>query len=328
MKSFDCVDKPDCESSSLGDPIERILKRQTERSKEEKPTSELSNYGEIEKFIEKFNKMQNEIETSFESTETVNREDLPNHFNDLNSAIQDLQKLYSTSTFFLRIYDKKICQKSLHGLQVKFQELENKYLPKKKFGFKARKNKIEKTDVKNGEDKTDSASKNDAIESVKDCGFFNRTGEDLILKEEQIEKKDVLLSNLKNCKIHLLGYPSTLHIANLEGCKVHCGPVSTSVFIEHVKDSTLHLACQQLRIHNTTDSNFYIHVTSKAIIEDSKNVRFGIYKLEYEGIDKHYEASGLNRNVNNWDKVDDFNWLATDKPSPNWSVILNNNESI
>lgn len=327
MKSFDCVDKPDCESPSLGDPIERILKRQSERNKEEK-SGDLSNIDEIEKFIEKFNKKQNEIESGFELAGTLNREDLPNHFQDLNSAIQDLQKLYSTSTFFLRIYDKKICQKAIHSLQVKFQDLENKLLPKKKFGFKARKNKIEKTDVNNGADKIDAASKNEAYQVVEDCGFFNKTGEDLILKDEEIDRKDVLLSNLKNCKIQLFGYPTTLHIANLEASKVYCGPVSTSVFIEHVKDSTLHLACQQLRIHNTTDSNFYIHVTSKAIIEDSKNVRFGIYKLDYEGIDKHYDSSGLNRNVNNWDKVDDFNWLATDKPSPNWSIIVNSAESV
>lgn len=327
MKSFDCVDKPDCESPTLGDPIERILKRQSERNKEEK-SSEVSNYGEIEKFIEKFNKKQNEIEKGFELTENLNRDELLHHFGDLNSAIQDLQKLYSTSTFFLRIYDKKICQKAIHSLQVKFQELENKHLPKKKFGFKTRKNKIEKTDVNNGDDKIDSVIKKEAAQSVDDCGFFDLTDQDLILKDGEIDKKDVLLSNLKNCKIHLLGYPNTLHIANLEASYVYCGPVSTSVFIEHAKDSTLHLACQQLRIHNTTNSNFHIHVTSKAIIEDSKNVRFGIYKLDYEGIDKHYESAGLNRNLNNWDKVDDFNWLAADKPSPNWSIIVNNNESV
>lgn len=329
MKSFDCVDKADCESSSLGDPIERILKRQSERTQnQEKTSSDVSNFGEIEKFIEKFNKKQTEIENSFELTETLDRDQLTNHFSELNCAIQELQKLYSTSTFFLRIYDKKICQKALHDLQLKFQDLENKHLPKKKFGFKARKNKIEKTDVNNGDDRPDAVSKSKKAQLVKECGFSNKTDEDLVLENEEIEKKDVLLSDLKNCNIRLLGCPSTLHIANLECSKVHCGPVSTSIFIEDVKDSILHLACQQLRIHSTTNSDFYIHVTSKAIIEDSKDVRFGIYKLNYEGIDSHYEISGLNRNVNNWDKVDDFNWLATDKPSPNWSKLINNNEPV
>ena len=25
--------------------------------------------------------------------------------------------------------------------------------------------------------------------------------------------------------------------------------------------------------------------------------------------------------INNWDDVDDFNWLAADKASPNWSIL-------
>ena len=33
------------------------------------------------------------------------------------------------------------------------------------------------------------------------------------------------------------------------------------------------------------------------------------------------QEAGLDEGVNNWDKVDDFNWLALDKPSPNWTVL-------
>ena len=33
------------------------------------------------------------------------------------------------------------------------------------------------------------------------------------------------------------------------------------------------------------------------------------------------QESGLNETVNNWDKVDDFNWLAAASPSPNWSLL-------
>lgn len=324
MKSFDVqtMDKVGTESSNPGDPIERILKRQSERKKEEKNSEDVSNIDEIQRFIDNFNNKQNKIEKALELTESMEREKLSDHFSDLNNEIQELQKFYSNSTFFLRIYDKKICQKSLHSLQVKLQDTENRLLPKKKFGFKARKNKVENVDIKNGDDKVDSVLKIDKSHLSETCGFHNRTDEVLLLEEEKIEKKDVLLSDLKNCTIKLLGAPTTLHIANLDSCAVQCGPVATSVFIEHAKDSKLQLACQQLRIHNTTNTDFYIHVTSRAIIEDSTEIRFGIYGLKYDDLDKHYQISGLNKNINNWDKVDDFNWLASDKPSPNWSKLL------
>ena len=81
------------------------------------------------------------------------------------------------------------------------------------------------------------------------------------------------------------------------------------------------MACQQLRVHSTTASRFFIHVSTKAIVEDCGAVSFGPYDLSYPGMDGHYGESGLDRSVNNWDKVEDFNWLASDKASPNWGVL-------
>ena len=33
------------------------------------------------------------------------------------------------------------------------------------------------------------------------------------------------------------------------------------------------------------------------------------------------QESGLNERVNNWDQVDDFNWLVSGTHSPNWSLL-------
>lgn len=33
------------------------------------------------------------------------------------------------------------------------------------------------------------------------------------------------------------------------------------------------------------------------------------------------QVAGLSREANNWDKVDDFNWLASKDLSPNWSIL-------
>lgn len=68
-------------------------------------------------------------------------------------------------------------------------------------------------------------------------------------------------------------------------------------------------------------TDFYLHVTSRAIIEDSKNVRFAPYNWSYENLDSDFEKSGLDTTTNNWNQVDDFNWLANDAASPNWTIL-------
>ena len=60
---------------------------------------------------------------------------------------------------------------------------------------------------------------------------------------------------------------------------------------------------------------------SRAIIEDCSAARFAPYALKYSDLDAHYAQTQLDRAVNNWDNVDDFNWLASDKASPNWTLL-------
>jgi len=45
---------------------------------------------------------------------------------------------------------------------------------------------------------------------------------------------------------------------------------------------------------------------------------FAPYSLAYDNLDTDYKISGLNREINNWAAVDDFNWLVNDTQSPNW----------
>jgi len=41
----------------------------------------------------------------------------------------------------------------------------------------------------------------------------------------------------------------------------------------------------------------------------------------YARLDEDFHKAGLDLTRNNWSAVDDFNWLAADKQSPNWSVM-------
>ncbi len=120
--------------------------------------------------------------------------------------------------------------------------------------------------------------------------------------------------------------------------RVLCGPVSSSVFVDDCKDCVFVVACQQLRIHTTTHCTFYVHVTSRSIIEDCSLITFAPYSWTYPELNEQFKVrptiiicaynvnqsmqiSGLDQSVNNWRIVDDFNWLATSDPSPNWSIL-------
>jgi len=149
----------------------------------------------------------------------------------------------------------------------------------------------------------------------------DKEGEVLNVEGAEVAGRDLNISNLRNCRVEVKGGPSTLHMTNVKGCKLLFGPVATSVFIEGCEDSLIAVSCQQLRTHSARNCSIYLHTTSRAIIEDCSDLQFAPYTWSYPGLSDDYAATGLDQTINNWKEVGDFNWLATDTPSPNWSVL-------
>ena len=75
-----------------------------------------------------------------------------------------------------------------------------------------------------------------------------------------------------------------------------------------------------MRIHTSTDCEFYLYVKSHPIIEHCDRVHFAPYNAEYEERNSQFEAAKFDLEKNNWDKVEDFNWLKTQQ-SPHWDMI-------
>lgn len=239
-----------------------------------------------------------------------------------------LQKFLSDSTLFLKQYDLRKAQAALQKLQTSLTETREEALPKKKFAFRARTKGTDKAGAPAADTPPPGAvtpaepsntTRTDG--APEQCGFSNLSEQLLIKTAEEVQKRDVLLTHLTNCKVRLFGSPSTLHLKHIQGCEILCGPVSSSVFVDRCADSTLAVPCQQLRTHNTTDTRVYLHVTSRAIIEDCRGVGFAPFSWSYPTLEKDFAVSGLDQTRNNWSQVDDFNWLAAEKPSPNWTVI-------
>ncbi|XP_019962494.2 tubulin-specific chaperone C [Paralichthys olivaceus] len=269
----------------------------------------------------------------------ADRAEVIRRLEETSTKTAQLQKFVNDSLLFLTQYELRQAQAALQKLQSSISEARDKALPKKKFAFRARTNDA----VPPGADTPAESGKADggggALEksppgaatsegangggaaATDQCGFSNMDGELLTKTAEEIQKGDVLLTHLSNCKVRLFGSPSTLHLKHIDSCEILCGPVSTSVFVDHCKNSTLAFPCQQLRTHSTTDTQVYLHVTSRAIIEDCHGVSLAPFSWSYPTLDADFNVSGLDRDRNNWSQVDDFNWLAARTPSPNWAVI-------
>ncbi|KAM4693896.1 tubulin-specific chaperone C [Discoglossus pictus] len=237
---------------------------------------------------------------------------------EVSGRLQLLQKLLNDSMRFLPPYDIRQAQEGLNKLQGSLEEKRKLQQPKK-FAFKSRKK--EGAPAPAPQPAPSGVPEKAPQPEHISCGFQGLSSQVLFMEASEIRQKDLLLSQLRDCTVTLHGSPATLHLRGLHGCRVLCGPVSSSVFVDNCTDCLFAFSCQQLRTHSTKDSRFYLHVTSRAIIEDCTGLHFAPFTWIYEGIDQDYEVSGLERARNNWSLVDDFNWLASDVHSPNWSVI-------
>ena len=56
-------------------------------------------------------------------------------------------------------------------------------------------------------------------------------------------------------------------------------------------------------------------------MEDCQSVGFAPYNLFYPNLNEDFSVSKLDREVNNWSQIDDFNWLVKERPSPNWHIL-------
>ncbi|XP_033231761.1 tubulin-specific chaperone C [Belonocnema kinseyi] len=332
------MDPPVVVEGSLPDRInkrDRERKNVIEKRREERQQlaveSEQSSY-----FKETFYSSCSKVKDMLNTVSSAPISTLPSIFDKVNKEILTLKNYLHQSKMFLKVYDIRKAQENLQMLESDALELETKLLPKKKFGFKNR--RVVKKPSDNTHDVTDglkdlkisegivngSGNQNKKLSSKHGdsaCMLLGKVDERLVLDAENVNKNDVLLSDLTRCTVRIYGAPSTLHMVNLKQCTILVGPISSSVFAHDCSDCTFAFACQQLRLHSSSNCTIYLHVTSRAIIEDCTKIRVAPYNWSYEDQLSHFNLAGLDPKINNWNCVDDFNWLSSEKSSPNWSVL-------
>lgn len=299
-----------------------IEKRKAAKESKEQPSEN------VEYITSTFSKEKSDIEEQLGKRATTieagNKLKAGEFFDMLSDKCQKLQKFVADSAMFLPSRDIQVLQETVKALQQDINEKREEYLPKKKFTFKARK---KETFNKDGPLSQETKSKEFPLPATEkklldSClGFQGVADQTLTMNQSQVKNQDITLRDLQNCTVIIYGPPSALHMNKLTRCTVLCGPVSGAVFIEDCAKCNFVFPCHQLRVHSTTDSKFYLHVTSRAIVEDCSNVGFAPFNWEYENMQSDFKLAGLDPLENNWSLVNDFNWLKTDEPSPNWFII-------
>lgn len=272
-------------------------------------------------FRETFEKRVRDVEENLENMQPADPKILTKQLYDASVAIQELQNYLSNSTLFLPDYNVKGYQGVIGKLVTNLENTKTKLLPKKKFGFKAK-----------GEMKTIATSITDmpALKPLKltatktqniDWTIQNKTNEEILLENDDVNNKDLTMSTLTNTLVVIKGHAGSLQLSNLKKCLIVCGPVARSIFADNCEDCTFTFGCQQLRLHSSKNCTLYMHVTCRAIIEDCVNISVAPFNYTYNNIDIDFMKAGLDIKVNNWEDVADFNWLSTDKVSPNWRKL-------
>ena len=314
------TDELDQKRSLVGQKIKR---REEERLAENqqrtnKRDDDIVQEETLEYFLKQFSAKKAIVDDKLNEASTLSPSVLAAHFDDIQSEFQSLQKILTESASHIKSYELQKAQSSLAALQTTLTETRAKLIPKKKFALKSRK----KTSAQPNKPEVVAPVKPQShIDQENECNIGKLENQTISKESNELNNKDVSLRELNGCKVFLSGAPSAMHINKLNNCEIFSGPVSGSVFIDNCQDCTFVIPCQQLRIHSTTNTSFYIHVTSRAIIEDSNTLLFAPYNWSYPTLEEHYLQAGLDKSRNSWDDVDDFNWLASDAHSPNWAVM-------
>lgn len=234
------------------------------------------------------------------------------------TRVEEMKKNFHQYLPTMVAYNIEICNKLIKELENNIQEKRSKFLPKKsfKFSFTQKNNSNNKSKVI-AEEPSSTASKTN-IKLIDNCrSYKNLNDQYLMLDSTNFE--DFSFISLNHCNIRITGVLCSIRVVDCTDCTIFTGPVSSSAFIENCQNCEFQLIGRQIRIHDSKECKFYLHVTSRTIIENSNNLKFGCYNWFYNEIDSDFVKSGIEKNVNNWNQIDDFNCLNTN--SPNWSII-------
>jgi hypothetical protein len=179
-----------------------------------------------------------------------------------------------------------------------------------------------------------------SFSAAKNIGISNHSGLHIILPSSASRATSSgSLTDLKSCIIDMsvptasgAAFPG-LAIKNVTKSLIVAGRVNGPVHITGVSDSTIVVVARQVRIHECSNVDIYLHCGSHPIIEDCSGMRFAPLPEVYVSpitfnakiccLTDTQRTETEEPEENQWDQVDDFKWLKAGH-SPNWTTLSDN----
>merc|ERR1712228_57210 len=268
----------------------------------------------LQTFIKDFTATYEQIESSVDAQQTHQQ------FKDLKMRAFKLESRLADNASILPSYTFEAKSRMMTNLKNAIQKKQEAVAPKPKFSFSQNfKKKSPQKKQEKAEDEKETFIKLESI-NANEIKIENKKLETIYLKSGSINGSDVCLSNLVNCTVSIVDFIGALRMDNIKHCNVMTGPICSSLHVEYIENSTINSIMRQCRIHHCKDTKFYIHVNSEPVIEHSDNVQFAPYNVKYKELSDHWKSSGIDEQINQWNKVKDFNWFKQQQ-SPHWSII-------
>ncbi|KAJ3501525.1 hypothetical protein NM208_g16916 [Fusarium decemcellulare] len=159
-----------------------------------------------------------------------------------------------------------------------------------------------------------------SFSAARNIGISNHSGLHIILPSSAARATSSgSLTDLKGCIVDMsiptitgAAFPG-LAIKNVSKSLIVAGRVNGPVHITGVSDSTIVVVARQVRIHECSNVDIYLHCGTHPIIEDCSGMRFA-------PLPSTYVTEAEESTENQWDQVDDFKWLKAGH-SPNWTTV-------
>ncbi|EGG24289.1 hypothetical protein DFA_06439 [Cavenderia fasciculata] len=331
-------------NSQLNEIAQRLEQRDEEREELKRKKKQENDRNQIDQNTTKSltdtsNDINTIIQLSNENTQIQQQQ-----LNGINESISTLKKLFNESIILLTQYDVRLIQDSINKIDSKCLQVKNKITPKSKFSFAKKTTTCSISPsptpiVQKQQQQQQPTKPNDTNETIiSNSRILNIKSQTLNFQcnqssgdnnnELSIAKitDSTLIINKKLDNHEDSGKQeeeiTSLQIDQIKNSKIIIyGIVDGSVFIDHANDSIFVISSRQIRIHNCHNCQFYIHTKSNPIIETCKSVSFAPYPFT----NNNNNNNDTTANNDNWKHVNDFDWLQTNIPSPNWNIIDQNN---
>merc|ERR1712060_876233 len=139
----------------------------------------------------------------------------------------------------------------------------------------------------------------------KDFIFEKKTDETLMKSPGQLDGKAFAIRDLENCKVYIFDHTAQVTVDRCNGCTFIVGPIKGSIFLRNCDNCTVHVACQQFRCRDFTNSSIYLYAANDPIIEASSGLKFAPFNIGYPKLNEH-AVSASNDTENKWELVFDF----------------------